>query len=74
MSESIFDLYDIAHNKNKKFSTILAQSPIRVTNSMFLFPVYHFGARGTNINRPLIEQINDWRRIGKWLHNYNPIK
>jgi len=67
VSETILKLYKIQYRKNQRLSELMNRSPYRLTTSMVLFPLYHCGARGQNINRPNPE--SDWIRIKKWLIN-----
>ncbi len=66
VSESILDLYNIEHPKNKKLSEMMVHSPYALTSSMVLFPLYHCGAGSVNRNRPMSAQINDWIKIAEW--------
>lgn len=67
ISESILTLYGKTISKNEKYSTMLNHSPFQLTTSSVLFPVYHCGAKGVNINRSMLEQQADWLKIYKWL-------
>lgn len=69
VSESIFDLYGTSYSKSAVFSKMLSRSPYQLTSSTVLFPVYHCGARGIKINRPMTEQEQDWSKINAWLQN-----
>jgi len=65
--ESILELYGSPNNKHERFSDIVEHGPVKLNKSLFLFPVYHCGARGVNINRPITIQREDWSKITKWL-------
>ena len=66
-SRAILKCYDIPL-RSKSFKQLVSASPIYLGNyGPMLFPVYHCGARGVNINRSLKNQLEDWRMIGKWL-------
>ena len=67
VSESIFDLYGVSYSKNIVFSKTLKNAPYQLSNSTVLFPVYHCGARGVNINRPMLKQKQDWSKINIWI-------
>lgn len=43
------------------------RTPIKLTSETLLFPVYHCGAHGVNINRKFPEQQKDWEAIGRYL-------
>jgi uracil-DNA glycosylase len=66
VSESILKLYSINYPKNKKLSELMLQSPYQLTTSTVLLPLYHCGARGEKINRPMHDQIRDWIKVKKW--------
>jgi DNA polymerase len=36
------------------------------------FPMYHCGARILNTHRPMPQQLRDWERVGRALHNTAP--
>lgn len=39
----------------------------RLSNGIHVFAVYHCGAKGTNMNRPMDKQIMDWMRIQRFI-------
>jgi len=73
VSESILDIYNVSFSRNDKYSTMLQKSPFKLTNSTYLFPVYHCGAKSINLNRSFDEQQKDWIRIANWLVRQNII-
>lgn len=50
----------------KSMQQALEKGPIELPNSKLLFPVFHCGRLGV-ANRPLNEQMKDWRRIESYL-------
>lgn len=67
VTDAILDLYKIHYSRSVNYSYIVNHSPIRLTDTIILFPLYHCGARSTNINRSFPEQKKDWARITKYL-------
>lgn len=47
---------------------VMVEHGFPLTLECRLFPVYHCGARGWNINRKGPLQIQDWEKIGSYLH------
>jgi uracil-DNA glycosylase len=45
---------------------------ITIGQNIRLFPVYHCGAHGWNINRKGDIQINDWKKIRSYLDTLSP--
>jgi hypothetical protein len=50
--------------KNFK-EAVEAVNGVVLTVGTRLFPRYHCGARGLNMNRPLKDQERDWDRLGQ---------
>lgn len=66
-SKAILDCYAV-RVQSESLKGLVADGPISLGEGRpVLFPLYHCGARGVNMNRPLSEQKQDWRRIGEWL-------
>jgi len=40
---------------------------IRINENTLIFPVFHCGSYGVNINRKLEKQLEDWKKIQKYL-------
>jgi len=53
------NIYDKPAGKLKN----VVADPVKLDSRTVLFPVYHCGARGVNINRKIDKQVNDWKRI-----------
>jgi uracil-DNA glycosylase len=70
-SEAILDAYGVEYPRNVKLSKLMERSPYRLTDSTVLFPVYHCGAGGTNRNRPMPVQEQDWQRIRKYTEGHD---
>jgi len=68
-SESILSLYRIPFKKTAPLSEFVDNSPYKLKESMYLFPMYHCGARGISTNRPLEKQMEDWRKAADWFKN-----
>jgi DNA polymerase len=68
-SDSILGLYGIPYSKSAPFRSIVERSPYSLSNTVSLFPVYHCGVGSVNRNRPMLQQREDWLKIGKWLQN-----
>ncbi len=66
VSKTILDMYGIPFSKSATLSKLMDRSPIRVTESTYLFPVYHCGAGGVNRNRLLEKQLEDWGNAAEW--------
>ena len=71
VSESILNIYDIPYSKSTPYYELINKSPVKLTSSLVLFPVYHCGAGSINRNRPMEEQKDDWRKIAQWLKENN---
>ncbi len=65
-SKAILDAYQVRYSKTS-LAEMVSNSLYRLTKSTVLFPVYHCGAGGTNRNRSMKEQENDWRKIKEWI-------
>lgn len=47
---------------------------IKLTESLFLYPVYHCGTRGINMNRNIKLQIQDWSNIKRQMDLWQNLK
>lgn len=50
-------------------SALMQRGPFANRDGTTLFPVYHCGARGVNMNRPLEHQMRDWAKIAAALEH-----
>ena len=66
VSETILDLYGIQFSKSAPLSKLMQSSPFKLTESTYLFPMYHCGAGGVNRNRPMERQLEDWEKAADW--------
>ncbi|MDD2230202.1 MAG: uracil-DNA glycosylase family protein [Candidatus Cloacimonetes bacterium] len=66
VSESILDLYEVSRFKADPLGKLMNSSPYKLTESTFLFPMYHCGARVVNTHRPMVKQLEDWRKAAEW--------
>jgi uracil-DNA glycosylase len=66
-SEAILKTYGVPFLRPARFSDMLGSSPYRLHGEMSLFPLYHCGARGVNMNRSLDRQASDWQKVAVWL-------
>ena len=53
-------------HREKTMEQALCRSPVKLPGSRLLFPVFHCGGLGI-ANRPLIKQLEDWRKISNYL-------
>ncbi len=64
-------LYDFKLKPNVSLNTLLAElvkHNYETDDHIKIFPVYHCGGRGVNMNRNIEEQLEDWKRIKVFLN------
>lgn len=54
-------------NWNRFSDVVEVECGFAMPDGSTLFPQYHCGARGMNINRPLDKQLADWQKVGRAL-------
>jgi DNA polymerase len=62
VSKAIFNCYGIPFRKSWGLPKLMPKSPFRIGDGTLLFPLYHCGARGVNLNRKIEWQRQDWRK------------
>ena len=67
VTKTILGAYNLKHRKSWAMSRLMEEGPYWLNKDMRLFPVYHCGAKGVNMNRPLEKQFADWVPIGECL-------
>lgn len=70
VSQVIMDMFHINYPKTEALSAWISQSPYYLQDSTALFPLYHCGKRGVNMNRAMSLQTQDWDRIKEWLKDH----
>lgn len=55
--------FGVRVKKGLTLQALMEQGPYPIREGTSLFPVYHCGKRGVNMNRPLEAQVKDWIAI-----------
>lgn len=66
VSETILKLYGVPFSKSSPLNRLMESAPFKLTETTYLFPVYHCGAGSVNRNRPLEKQHEDWMKAAEW--------
>lgn len=65
--KTILQAYGIRYVRPKSYRMVVEQvgqaGGKKLPGGALLFPVYHCGSKGVNINRKLPDQLNDWKLI-----------
>lgn len=65
--ESIAASYRLKLSSHRLKDAVDKTEGFPLNKDTVMFPVYHCGKRGTNMNRPIKEQEKDWKKINNYL-------
>ena len=61
--KAILGAYAMDYGRPKTYRMVVESGYRTLPDGVLLFPVYHCGAFGVNINREMSEQLEDWARV-----------